>query len=179
MGKLLEVRNLTKNYGKGTAAGKAVDAMNLDIAEQEFVIMMGASGSGKTSLLHLIAGIDDFDEGTIHYKNIDFGHMSEKSKTIFRRENIGIVFQQHFLIPDLTVYENIMCSICPVNLTKAGLTYNAETNNIEDRIRDWLVESPLNGFLFPAFDDRASNIHSILYYTKKAEEIFCHYLIIE
>lgn len=70
-----------------------------------------------------------------------------------------------------TVYEHIMCSICPVNLTKAGLTYNAETNNIEDRIRDWLVESPLNGFLFPAFDDRASNIHSILYYTKKAEEI--------
>lgn len=70
-----------------------------------------------------------------------------------------------------TVYEHLMCSICPVNLTKAGLTYNAETNNIEDRIRDWLVEAPLHGFLFPAFNDRASDIHSILYYTKKAEEI--------
>lgn len=70
-----------------------------------------------------------------------------------------------------TVYEHIMCSICPVNLTKAGLTYNAVTNNIEDRIRDWLVEAPLNGFLFPSFNDRATDLHSILYYTKKAEEI--------
>lgn len=50
-----------------------------------------------------------------------------------------------------TVYEHILCSICPVNLTKAGLTYNAQTNNIEDRIRDWFVEAPVKGFLFPAF----------------------------
>lgn len=70
-----------------------------------------------------------------------------------------------------TVYEHIMCSICPVNLTKAGLTYNAETNNIEDRIRDWIVEAPAKGFLFPAFNDRASDVHNILYYTKKPEEI--------
>ena len=61
------------------------------------------------------------------------------------------------------VYEHLMCSICPVNLTKAGLTYNAETNNIEDRIRDWFVELPVKGFLFPAFNDRASDIHHILY----------------
>ncbi len=70
-----------------------------------------------------------------------------------------------------TVYEHILCSICPVNLTKAGLTYNAETNNIEDRIRDWIVEGPAKGFLFPAFQDRASNVHSILYYTKKPEDL--------
>ncbi len=70
-----------------------------------------------------------------------------------------------------TVYEHIMCSICPVNLTKAGLTYNAVTNNIEDRIRDWLVEAPVNGFLFPSFNERATDLHSVLYYTKKAEEI--------
>lgn len=70
-----------------------------------------------------------------------------------------------------TVYEHIMCSICPVNLTKAGLTYNAETNNIEDRIRDWFVELPAKGFLFPAFTDRASDVHSVLYYSKKPEEL--------
>ena len=69
------------------------------------------------------------------------------------------------------VYEHILCSICPVNLTKAGLTYNAETNLIEDRIRDWLVESPMTGFLFPAFNDRGTDIHSVLYYSKKSEEI--------
>lgn len=70
-----------------------------------------------------------------------------------------------------TVYEHIMCSICPVNLTKAGLTYNAETNSIEDRIRDWFVELPVHGFLFPAFQDRASDIHHCLYYSKKPEDL--------
>ena len=70
-----------------------------------------------------------------------------------------------------TVYEHILCSICPVNLTKAGLTYNAQTNNIEDRIRDWFVEAPVKGFLFPAFQDRATDLHNVLYYTKKPEEL--------
>lgn len=69
------------------------------------------------------------------------------------------------------VYEHLLCSICPVNLTKAGLCYNAETNNIEDRIRDWLVEMPETGFLFPVFNDRSSDIHGILYYSKNAEKL--------
>ena len=108
MGKLLEIRNLTKKYYEGITESKVVDNINLDVDVREFVMIMGTSGSGKTSLLHLIAGIDDFDEGTIRYKNVDFGQMSEKEKVMFRRTNIGIVFQQHCLIPDLTVYENIM-----------------------------------------------------------------------
>lgn len=70
-----------------------------------------------------------------------------------------------------TVYEHILCSICPVNLTKAGLTYNAEKNSIEDRIRDWFVELPVKGFLFPSFADRASDIHRVLYYSKKPEDL--------
>ena len=69
------------------------------------------------------------------------------------------------------VYEFILCSICPVNLSKAGLCYNAETNNIEDRIRDWFVEMPATGFLFPAFQDRASDVHHVLYYSKKPEDL--------
>ncbi len=69
------------------------------------------------------------------------------------------------------VYEYILCSLCPVNLTKAGLTYNAETDRIEDRIRDWLVELPVKGFLFPAFQDRTSDIHHVLYYSKKPEDL--------
>lgn len=69
------------------------------------------------------------------------------------------------------VYEHILCSICPVSLSKAGLTYNAKTNNIEDRVRDWLVGAPAKGFLFPAFGDRTSDIHNILYYSKQPEDI--------
>ena len=69
------------------------------------------------------------------------------------------------------IYDHILCSICPVKLSKAGLHYNAETNNIEDRIRDWLVEMPDWGFLFPQFNDRSTDIHGLLYYTKNAENI--------
>ncbi|MBQ0000255.1 MAG: DUF4317 domain-containing protein [Clostridiales bacterium] len=69
------------------------------------------------------------------------------------------------------VYEHLLCSICPVNLSKAGLSYNPETNSIEDRIRDWIVEMPETGFLFPVFNDRSSDIHGILYYSKNAEKL--------
>ena len=67
------------------------------------------------------------------------------------------------------VYAHIMCSICPVKMSKAGLSYNATTNSIADRVRDWTVEQPANGFLFPAFNDRSSDIHSVLTYAKNPE----------
>ena len=69
------------------------------------------------------------------------------------------------------IYDHILCSICPVNLSKAGLCYNAKTNNIEDRIRDWIVEMPDLGFLFPVFNDRSTDIHGLLYYSKNAEKL--------
>ena len=129
MGTVLEIRELTKKYVEGTSESKAVDHVSLDVEEGDFVIIMGASGSGKTSILHLIAGIDTCSEGSIKYtlpdevrpfrrgrrhrqsggnRPADLAHMNEKEKTLFRRAHIGLVFQQQCLIPDLTVYENIM-----------------------------------------------------------------------
>lgn len=70
-----------------------------------------------------------------------------------------------------SVYEYLMCSICPVSLSKPGLSYNAEDNKIQDRIRDWVVEVPVKGFLFPAFTDRNMDIHGVLYYSKKTEDL--------
>ena len=69
------------------------------------------------------------------------------------------------------VYEFIQCTICPVKLSKAGLCYNSMTNAIENRIRDWLVEAPINSFLFPAFNDRNTDIHSLLFYAKNPEQL--------
>lgn len=69
------------------------------------------------------------------------------------------------------VYEYLLMSICPVSLSKAGLCYNAEDNRIEDRIRDWIVDRPDKGMLFPAFNDRSTDLHNILYYTKKSEDL--------
>ncbi len=69
------------------------------------------------------------------------------------------------------VYRYILCSICPVKLSKPGLSYNDETNQIQKRIQDWVVDVPANGFLFPAFNDRSADIHNILYYSKDSEEL--------
>ncbi|WP_143319444.1 DUF4317 domain-containing protein [Clostridium sp. HBUAS56010] len=69
------------------------------------------------------------------------------------------------------VYEFIQCCICPVKLSKAGLCYNSEANVIENRSRDWIVEAPDTGFLFPAFTDRNTDIHGLLYYSKNPEQI--------
>lgn len=69
------------------------------------------------------------------------------------------------------VYEFIQCTLCPVKLSKAGLCYNTQTNAIENRSRDWLVEAPEQGFLFPAFNERNSDIHGLLYYAKNPEKM--------
>ena len=68
------------------------------------------------------------------------------------------------------VYEHILCSICPVNMSKEGLAYNEVSNSIENRIRDWVVEAPMRGFLFPAFSDRQQDIHRIITYAKNPED---------
>lgn len=69
------------------------------------------------------------------------------------------------------VYDYMLCSICPVKLTEAGLCYNERNNSIESRIRDWVVAAPIHGFLFPAFNDRNTDIHGLLYYTKNSEQM--------
>ena len=69
------------------------------------------------------------------------------------------------------VYQYIMCVICPVSLSKPGLSYDAEGNRMQDRIRDWVVDKPAEAFLFPAFSDRSTDIHEVLYYTKNASEL--------
>lgn len=69
------------------------------------------------------------------------------------------------------VYEYLLTCICPVNLSKPGLSYNAETNSFQNRIRDWVVEAPETGFLFPAFTERSTDLHSTLYYSKNSEEL--------
>ena len=69
------------------------------------------------------------------------------------------------------VFEYVLCSICPVHLSKEGLCYNPETNHVENRIRDWIVEPPVKGFLFPVFNDRSTDIHETLYFNKNTNNI--------
>ena len=74
------------------------------------------------------------------------------------------------------VYNHILCCICPVKLSEPGLSYNEATNAIEERPRDWWVQTPMTGFLFPAFNDRSSDIHGVLYFSKNPEELHSEFI---
>ena len=106
--KIIEVENLTKEYGKGDNKFKALDDITFDVSKGEFVAILGKSGSGKSTLLNIIGGLDRPTDGKVYINNQDIYSFNDNKLTIFRRKNIGFVYQFFNLIPALTVYENIL-----------------------------------------------------------------------
>ncbi len=104
---LIEIRGVTKQFHKGAEVITPLDSADLDIERGEFVSLMGASGTGKSTLLNLIAGIDRATAGSIVVAGIDITRLSRTKLAPWRAANIGYVFQTHNLIPVLTAYENI------------------------------------------------------------------------
>ena len=104
---LVEMRNVTKQYHKGGETITPLDEVSIDIEEGEFVSLMGASGTGKSTLLNLIASIDACDSGSIVIDGTDIVGLSRSRLAAWRATNIGYIFQTHNLIPVLTAYENI------------------------------------------------------------------------
>ena len=105
---ILRVENLSKSYGKGEAEVKALQNVNLSINKGEFVAIVGPSGSGKSTLLHLLGGVDKPTSGNVFINDVDIYTLKEKDLAIFRRRNVGLIYQFYNLIPVLTVKENIM-----------------------------------------------------------------------
>lgn len=106
--KLLEVQNLCKTYGCGENAVKALTDVSFSMERGEFAAVVGASGSGKSTLLNCIGGLDQPTSGSITLNGEDILSMKERQRTIFRRRNIGFVFQSFQLIPELNVEQNII-----------------------------------------------------------------------
>lgn len=104
---ILKVENLTKTYGSGENLVNAVDDVSFSIEKGEFVAIVGASGSGKSTLLHLIGGVDRPTSGKIFVDGNDISKMNDDKLAVFRRRQVGIVYQFYNLIPILTVEENI------------------------------------------------------------------------
>lgn len=104
---ILRVENLVKTYGQGDNVVNAVDNISLSVNKGEFVAIVGASGSGKSTLLHLLGGVDRPTSGEIYIDGNEINSMNNDSLAIFRRRQIGIVYQFYNLIPILTVEENI------------------------------------------------------------------------
>lgn len=110
---ILETKNLKKYYGDGINQVKALDGVTLSIREGEMAAVVGCSGSGKSTLLHMLGGLDYPTSGTVVVSGKDISKLKEMELTIFRRRNIGFVFQSYNLVPILSVYENI---VLPVEL---------------------------------------------------------------
>ena len=108
---ILKVENITKTYGKGENEVHALDGVSLSINKGEFVAIVGTSGSGKSTLLHMLGGLDRPSEGKVIVDDKDIFSMNNDELTIFRRRNIGFVFQSYNLVPILNVYENIVLPI--------------------------------------------------------------------
>src|SRR5678816_1169998 len=101
----LVVDNIVKHFRQGDRDVTALDGVSLDVAEGTFLAVMGASGSGKSTLLHLMAGLASPDSGRVVIRGQDLGGMNDRELTLFRRRNIGLVFQAFNLIPTLTAQE--------------------------------------------------------------------------
>lgn len=104
---ILQIRSLSKHFEEGGRSRLVLDNVNLEIVAGEFFVLLGKSGSGKSTLLNLISGIDHADSGQIVIGETDITALNERQLTLFRRDQIGIVFQFFNLIPTLTVLENI------------------------------------------------------------------------
>lgn len=105
---MITVRNLKKYYDNGANVVRALDGIDLEIADGEFIAIVGASGSGKTTLLNMIGGMDVPTEGEVIVDGVNLADLREEQLAVFRRRKVGFIFQNYNLVPTLTVEENIL-----------------------------------------------------------------------
>ena len=109
--KILEIKNLCKEYGKGEIKVDALKNVSFDVEQGEFVAIVGPSGSGKSTLLHILGGVDTPTSGEVIMSGTDIGKLNENNLAIFRRRQIGLIYQFYNLIPILNVEENMTLPI--------------------------------------------------------------------
>lgn len=133
---ILSTKNLTKHYGEEPLLVKALDGITLEIEQGSFTAIVGTSGSGKSTLLHMLGGLDTPTSGSVCVDGQELSGMGKNELAIFRRRKIGFIFQNYNLMPNLTVYDNI---VLPVELDgrsvdKEYLTTIANTLGLEDKL---------------------------------------------
>lgn len=126
---ILTVEHLAKVYGEGETATRALDDVSFSIAEGEFCAIVGSSGSGKSTLLHLMGGVDRPTSGTVRLNGEDIYARSDEQLAVFRRREVGLVYQFYNLIPVLSVVENVTLPVAldgrPVNRERLGMLLHA------------------------------------------------------
>lgn len=135
---MVEIRNLKKYYGKGENLVKAVDHTNLTIERGKFTAIVGRSGFGKSTMLHLMGGLDRPDKGRVFIDGEDIFKLKDEQLAVFRRKKIGFIFQDYNLLPSLNVWENI---VLPLGLDNKKVDHNyvmeiIKTISIEDKLKN-------------------------------------------
>lgn len=132
---LIELKQLSKSFEEGGTTRTVLDELTCEFTEGEFVCLLGKSGSGKSTLINLIAGLDAPSNGEVIInhagESVSITHLSERKRTLFRRNNIGIVFQFFNLVPTLTVLENVTL---PMELAGADNTYKERASALLERV---------------------------------------------
>lgn len=118
---LVKITNLKKYYQQGAVTTKAIDGINLNVQTNEFLAIVGTSGSGKSTLLNIIGGLDCPSSGEVEIDKVRITDMNENQLAVFRRRNIGFIFQNYNLIENLNVYENI---VLPIELDGNKIDYD-------------------------------------------------------
>lgn len=104
---MIEIHDITKWYGSGESKFQVLKGISLDIKEEGFVVIVGASGSGKSTLLNIISGLERPDSGSVCYDQRDITQLSDRELTQFRKENVGFIFQQYYLLPNMNIDKNV------------------------------------------------------------------------
>lgn len=123
---MIKINNIHKSYGEKNNQFEVLKGISLNIEEGDFVVLLGASGSGKSTLLNVVSGLEKPDSGEVFYNNENITVLSDKQLTEFRKKNIGFIFQQYYLLPNLNVEKNVKMG--------ADLANNKEYEKIIDAV---------------------------------------------
>lgn len=123
---MIAVSDIVKSYGAGGNQNQVLKGISLQIADGDFTVILGASGSGKSTFLHVISGLERPDSGSVVYGTCDITKLSDRELTQFRKDNIGFIFQQYYLLPNMTVEKNVRMG--------ADLADNREYHEIIDAV---------------------------------------------
>lgn len=104
---MIKVKDIIKSYGKGESRFQVLKGISLDIEDNDFVVILGASGSGKSTFLNVISGLERPDSGKVFYDGLDIATLSDHELTVFRKETVGFIFQQYYLLPNMSVDKNV------------------------------------------------------------------------